>query len=587
MSNFKLVFVLTILLVFSGCSNDNSIGIVKQHSASGGANYGGVFHLNEVENFNSLAPHKIIDITSVNIASQVYEGLLCHDPSTLELKPCLAESWEVSKDGYIYTFHIRDGVYFHDDNCFKNGKGRKLSVNDVIYSLTELFSPSNQNSLYTLAIDKVFGADEHYEKLKERKKAGNVKGIRKVDDRTINIVLTEPYSKFPEIVASAAFWIYPKEAVTFYGSEFRTHPVGTGPFKMSKMVEGEIVILGRNSNYWRVDYFGNQLPYLDALKFTFVKEKKTEINEFLKGNLDMVYEVPRDEINAFHLDVSKNEGEYIEDDFIVQISPALSIQYYSFNFESKIFDNINVRKAFNYAINRKKIVDYALNGMGIPAVHGIIPPAFKDYAIDEVHGYHFNVAKAQEYFAKAGYSGGKGFPHLTLYLNSGGGTSNLLVAEAVQKMLSDNLGIYLDLSVTDRVVHFENAETGKYNFWKDVWLADYYDPENFLSLFYGKSVPTYSDEPSFPNSTRYKNRSFDTLFEKAIKETDPEKQMRMFVQADQKMIDDAPIIPLYYDKTLRLLQLYVRNLPVNPMEVRDFSIVYFDYNQSKKMALLN
>ena len=152
-------------------------------------------------------------------------------------------------------------------------------------------------------------------------------------------------------------------------------------------------------------------------------------------------------------------------------------------------------------------------------------------------------------------------------------------------MLSENLGIYLDLSITGRAQHYERVETGKTEFWKDAWLADYYDPENFLCLFYGKLVPDDTASKSYYNSTRYKNDEFDKLYTSAIKEGDDAKRMELYCKADQKILDDAVIIPLYYDKTVRLLQLYVKNFPVNSMEVRDLGSVYFEFKQYKKFAL--
>jgi peptide/nickel transport system substrate-binding protein len=307
--------------------------------------------------------------------------------------------------------------------------------------------------------------------------------------------------------------------------------------------------------------------------------------EFIKGNLDMVFEVTREDVYEYELNTDLNRGEYATNKFLVQVTPALSVQYYSFKQMSDVFQDIKVRKAFNYAIDRKKIVDFALSGLGVPADHGIVPPSFENYPIENVKGYEFSIPKAREYLAKAGYPGGLGFPRLTLSLNSGGGTANLLVAEAVQKMLSENLGIYLDLSITGRAQHYESVESGKAEFWKDAWLADYYDPENFLCLFYGKLVPDDTSESSYYNSTRYKNDDFDKLYSSAIKEWDETKRMELYCKADQKILDDAVIIPLYYDKTVRLLQLYVKNFPVNSMEVRDLGIVYFEFEEYKKLAL--
>jgi peptide/nickel transport system substrate-binding protein len=552
--------------------------------AFGGLQYGGVFHLNEVEDFRSLAPHSILDITGRNIASQIYEGLVGIDQQSLEVIPGLAKSWEISPDGITYTFHLRENVVFHDDACFTDGKGRKFNADDVIFSFTQLFTPSAENLLSYTMINKVLGAKNYYDNWNKDQQL-TVAGLKKIDDQTVNIVLNEPFSGFIDILATPSGWIYPREAFERYDIDLRSHAVGTGPFYLNKIIENEIIILARNYQYWKKDEFGNSLPYLDALKFTFIKEKKTEIMEFMKGNIDMVYGITREDVDEYELNTSMDKGEYATDDFLVQISPSLSIQYYSFKQMGDIFNNLNVRLAFNYAIDRKKIVDYALNGLGIAAEHGVVPPSIKEYPIEEVTGFEFSVSKAQQYLAKAGYPGGKGFPRLTLNLNSGGGTENLLVAEAVQKMISENLDINVDLSVTGRSQHFKQVSLGQVEFWRDSWLADYYDPENFLCLFYGKLVPEDVSAESYLNSTRYQNDEFDELYNTAIKEGNIEKRMKLYCKADQKIMDDAVIIPLYYDKTVRLLQLYVKNFPVNAMEVRDLGSVYFDYNEFEKVTV--
>lgn len=584
--SIKIILFVVGILAFPGCGNNSYTNSIDNRIAAGGISYGGVFHLNELENFRSLAPHSITDITSNNIASQLYEGLVKLDQKTLEVVPGLAESWEISPDGYIYTFHLREDVYFHDDECFPEGIGREVNADDVIYSFTQLFTPSAENDLYVTLGGRILGANEYYNsRLKYEADPKAVTGLRKINDNTVNIVLNEPFTGFLEMLATPGGWIFPEEAHEMYGIDMRSNCVGTGPFIQKKLIENEIIILARNDKYWKKDIHGNTLPYLDALKFTFIKEKKSEIQEFIKGNLDMVFEVTREDIFEYDLNMNLDKGEYETNKFLVQITPALSIQYYSFQQMSIVFQDINVRKAFNYAIDRNAIVDFALNGLGVPADHGIVPPSFDNYPIEDVKGYEFSIPKARKYLAKAGYPGGKGFPRLTLSLNSGGGTANMLVADAVQKMLSENLGIYLDLSITGRAQHYERVETGKAEFWKDAWLADYYDPENFLCLFYGKLVPDDTTEGSYFNSTRYKNDDFDKLYSNAIKEGDDAKRMELYCRADQKILDDAVIIPLYYDKTVRLLQLYVKNFPVNSMEIRDLGSVYFEIEAYEKLVL--
>lgn len=576
----KLYFLSSIIAAIFFVSCQSSSNAPVQHRvADGGVQYGGVFHSNEVENFRSLYPHSASDISSYNIGSQIYEGLVRLDAQSLEVIPGIAESWEVSDDGLEYTFYIRDGVYFHDNPCFDDEKGRKLNVDDCVYSLTMLCTPNpSMNDYYYMVIDRIEGARAYYESVGSNQPLDKISGITKVDKNTLRINLVKPFSGFTKILATASCWVFPHEAYDMYGEEMRVNCVGTGPFKVIKIVDNEVVILGKNENYWRHDSFGNQLPYLDALKYTFVNEKKSEILEFKKGNLEMVYKIPSDQIEEFNINLSEDKCDFINGDYRVQVEPSLSIQYYSFQHMSDIFKDINIRKAFNYAIDKNRIVEYGLNGMGTPANHGIVPPSITNYPIEKVKGYEYSPQLAREYLAEAGYPNGEGFPRLTLQINSGG-SENIGVAEIVQKMLYDNLGVFIDLSVTTRSTHLDRVETGKTDFWKDAWLADYSDPENFLCLFYGALVPDDPNAKSFINSTRYRNGSFDQLYERANIEQDDEKRMDLFCKADQKVIEDAAVIPLYYEKTVRLLKPYVKNFPLNPMEYRDFGSVYFDFQE--------
>lgn len=565
------IFWALLIIVFSACTPNTNEYQLRPEVGEGGIKYGGVFSVNEVEDFRSLYPLNIVDVTSHRIANQVYEGLIKLNQSTLELAPALAESWSVNDDALVYTFKLRKNVRFHDDKCFEGEKGRIVTPEDVKFSLDRLCEASPTNMMASFFLDKVKGASEYYE-LSEN---GNtpltgVSGIRVVDDETLEIELLYPFSSFLKILTMPACWVYPKEAVAFYGDEMRINGVGTGPFKIKTVREGEVVVLERNNQYWRSDEHGNQLPYLDAVKFTFIKEKRTELMEFMKGNLDMVYELPTEDLHEIETKIEQGENTA----FTLQSTPAMMIEYYGFQHQSDVFDNADVRKAFNYAIDRDQIVKYALQGKGFPANNGIVPPSFGDYPTKEVVGYIYDADKARQYMTKAGFPNGDGFPVLTLQLNYGG-SINVQVAEVIQKMLEETLNINIELTLIPRAQHFERVETGKALFWRDGWVADYADPENFLNLLYGELVPEELSEKSYINSLRYKNKKFDNLFEAGLKEIDPVKRINLLMQADQVAMDDAAIIPLYYGESVRLIQKYVNNFPINAMEYRDFSAVHF------------
>jgi oligopeptide transport system substrate-binding protein len=566
-------FFVIVLLASCGGANHSTGGSQK---ANGGVYYGGVFRMNEEEDFRSLYPLSINDVYSQHIASQVYEGLVKLSQSDLTVLPSLAEKWDRNNDATQWTFHLRKGVKFHDSPAFSDGKGREVTAKDVAFCFQQLCTSTPENQQFGSTFkDKVLGANEYFQSTVDKKPiAEGVSGVKVIDDYTVQINLVYPFAGFLNILSTAGCWIYPKEALDKFGIEMRIKPVGTGPFQIKTVKEGDVVILERNPHYWDIDEFGNQLPYLDALKFSFVKEKKSELLEFKRGNLDMVFRIPVEMVSDIlgELDHAKEANA----PFNLQVIPAMSVFYFGFQIQSDIFDKKDVRLAFNYAIDREKLVTYTLQGEGIPATYGIVPPSFKDYDSKKLKGYTFDVDKARKYMADGGYPNGKGFPKLTLQVNMGGGDRNIQIAEAVQKMLKENLNVDIELNVLPFAEHLQRLETGKALFWRTAWIADYPDPETFLTLLYSKHIPKNLSEKSYLNAGRYKSAKFDSLFAASMQEVDVKKRMDLYRQADQVAIDDGAIMPIFYDENYRLVQMYIKNFPVNAMEYRDMARVYFE-----------
>jgi peptide/nickel transport system substrate-binding protein len=562
----------------SSCGGEKTESGKKTQIAKGDVKYGGVFKMNESEDFKSFYPLNITMAIENRMASQIYEGLVKFNQEDLSIIPSLADSWEINEDATSYTFHLSKGIMFHDDKCFQDGKGRELKASDVKYCLDRICVSDPTNQMYWLFKDKIKGANEYHESANNNAPlAGGVSGIKVIDDYTIQIDLNYPFVGFLNVAAHNATLIYPKEAVDTYGDEIRINAIGTGPFRVKMIKESETVILERNPDYWKKDTFGNQLPYLDGLKYSFNKEKKAELLEFKKGNLDMVYRLPLEMIGEVvgELEDAKN-GE--NSPFEMQVVPALSVYYLGFQHQMEPFNNIDVRKAFNYAIDREAIVTYTLQGEGRPATHGIVPP-FKGYDYEKIKGYPFDVKKAKKHMKKAGFPNGKGFPEIALQINPGGGDRNLQIAEVVQKMLNDNLGIKIKIEQMQFAQLLENVETGKSMFWRSQWVADYPDPENFLNLLYGAHVPEKLSDKSFINSVRYKSQKFDSLFNIALREINPIKRFELLTEVDQIAVDDAANMPIFYDENTRLLQVHVKNFPSNGMEYRDMTEVYFDFDK--------
>ncbi|MEO6883222.1 MAG: ABC transporter substrate-binding protein [Bacteroidia bacterium] len=576
----KIFYTLLVLGFLSSCGgnhNDNTDNRV----AKGNVSYGGVFRMNEVEDFRSLFPLNVTEITSFHITSQIYEGLVKLSQSDLTVIPCIAQKWDKSPDAKTWTFYLRKNVYFQDDACFPDGKGRAVTAKDFKYCFDQLCAVSPQNQQYQATFkDRVEGANEYYQSTIDKKPlVGGVSGVKVIDDYTIQITLKYPFAGFLNILTMPGCWLYPKEAIDKYGIDMRSKCVGTGPFQVKEMKEGDAVILTRNPKYWDVDEFGNQLPYLDAVKVSFIKEKKSELLEFKQDHLEMVFQLPTEFIDDI---VGEVQNAKKVNNFNLQVEPAMSIFYYGFQNQTVPFENKKVRQAFNYAIDREKIVKFTLQGEGIPGFYGIVPPSFSNYDYKDIKGYDFDVNKAQKLLADAGYPNGKGFPKITLQTNSGGGDRNIQIAEVIQKMLKENLNVDIEINVMPFAQHLEALETGKATFWRTGWIADYPDPETFLSLLYGPYVPKTLSEKSYINSVRYKSAKFDSLFSMALRETDDTKRFELYKDADQVGIDDAAYMPIFYEENYRLVQKYVKNFDINAMEYRDLEKVYFDKKEQEK-----
>ncbi len=582
-SNVTIIFF-AVLLLFASCGGgkeETSAGGLTP--AKGGRFYGGVFRINEPEYIKNLFPHNITDAYSYRVASQIYEGLFKFDPKTLDVVPSLVEDYKTDNSKTVYTFHLKKGVYFHDDPCFKDGKGREMTAEDVKYCFTKLCTPSLNNQNFSIFQGIVKGADTYFEACQGGKTPDfNLEGVKAIDKYTVQIELTEPSSIFLMNLARPGCFIYPREAEEKYGMEMRIHAVGTGPFtlNMDDVDEDISIILKKNPKYYGKDEFGNQLPYLDAVNIQFIKDKKTELFEFKKGNLDMIYRLPTEFIvEILEETLPGANGEY--SNFQLQRSPEMMTQFLSLNNQKGVFRDIRIRKAFNYAIDRSKILDFVLNGEGYaPGNHGITPPVFKNYDINKIRGYHLNIDSARYYLAKAGYPGGKGFPKLQFLLNAEG-ERNTQVALEIQKQLKDHLNVDVELVILPFAQLLDKSYKGDYSMLRAGWVADFPSPENFLWIFSSKDVPNSPDKVSYPNVSRYINARFDNLYKKALNAGSIEEANQYFSMAESQLMKDAPVIILWYDEGYRLIQSYVKNFPNNPMQYRELGTVFFQ--EAKKL----
>jgi peptide/nickel transport system substrate-binding protein len=463
---------------------------------------------------------------------------------------------------------------FQDSPAFPNGKGRQMKAADVKFCFDRILDARSGTLGASYFREKVKGADDFYKATLNGSNipAGGVSGFRVVDDTTFVIDLVKPFAAFKYYPALGFCYIYPKEAVDKYGRDFFRNLVGTGAFVLDHWDQDQELVLKRNPNYWRTDEAGNRLPLLDKVVMSFIKDEKQQINEFKLGHLEEAYRIPTEFFRNVIGTDGKPTPEYAK--YQIHAIPALSTQFYGFLTTSDVFKDKRVRQAFNYAIDRAKIIRYVLQGQAAgPAEHGVVPGSIPGYDFTKIKGYTFDLVKARALMAEAGYPDGRGFPPVSLQLNSGGGR-NELVAEAVQDMISKGLGIKVSLKLLEWAQHLDLIDNGKAQFFRLGWIADYPEPESFLNLFYGKNIP--ESGPSSINSTRYRNPQYDAIFEQALATNDDAKRYALYQQAEQLAVDDAPVLFIFHDLDYRLVQPYVRDYTSNAMDRRDLTWTWLD-----------
>lgn len=555
----------TAILLLSSCSGctDNT----EDLKASGGARYGGEFRFMLLDKVSSLMPLQAGDVYSQRITCQIFDPLLRLDASGRHVIPSLAESYTVSKDATLYTFKIRKGVYFHDDECF-GGEGRELTAEDVKFTLDLACSGLEENEMSWLIVDKIQGARNFYNATRKTFKKGGVSGIVATDKNTLTITLAEPSASFDKVLTYGGFGVFPKEAYDKYGKDLKDHPVGTGPFLLKERT-AERIRLERNPRYWKKDQFGNQLPFLAGIVITYATDKRSELMAFRKAEIDLVLEIPADDVeNVLGSLQEAQAGKTVKHK--VDSKQSLSIIFIGLAHKHPVFSDVRVRKAFNLAVDRNSLVVNYLKGEGYPATNGFIPNA-DFYPASRVSGFKYNVAQARSLLAAAGFPNGKGLPEFTLYVNGKKDSDRHRLALGVAAQLKNNLNANVYVKLCSIAERNRAVSSGKAAMWVNGWVADYPDPESFLSLFYGGNI---KENAKFINPFKYKSAQFDKTYVQAIRELNPEKRLDLIVKCDQMLIDDAVVMPMLNDDFITMINSRIRNFETNPLEVLDFSLIF-------------
>lgn len=505
-----------------------------------------VFRYNEAANITSLDPAYARDQANIWATHQIFNGLV-QLGEHLEILPCIASSWDISADGREYTFHLRRDIFFHDSPVFPGGKGRRVVAGDVAFSFARITDP------------RVASPGAWIFNYVEKNEDSFAFAAR--DDSTFFIRLKQPFPPFMGILTMLYCSVLPHEAIEKYGPEFRKNPVGTGPFMFRMWKEGVKLVLTRNPAYFEFDH-GKRLPYLDAVAVTFLADKQSAFLEFVKGKLDFMSGIDpgyKDELLTH--DGRLQPRFYGRFRMIAQ--PYLNTEYLGFLVDPDLevmktnpLRKKEVRQAINYSFDREKMIGFLRNNIGTPGLQGIIPKGMPSYDSSSIH-YHYDPEKARTLLRKAGFPGGRGLPPVTLST-----TSDYLDICKYLQYKAGEVGIVIKIDISPPAALKEMKAQAKLPFFRASWIADYPDAENYLSLFYGKNF-----SPQGPNYTHFHNKEYDLLFEKAMACTNDSARFSFYRKLEGMIMDDAPVVVLYYDQVLRFVRNNVVGMESDPMNL--------------------
>ena len=495
-----------------------------------------IFKYNESAGIATLDPIFAKDQATIWATNQLFNGLVQLD-NDLNVKPSIAKNWHISNNSLVYTFSLRDDVFFHDDKLFKNGKGRRVIAKDFEYSFNRL-------------LDKKLAAPGAWV-------LSNVSSFKAENDSIFIIELTTPFPAFLSLLSMQYCSVVPKEIIE--SRDFNRQPIGTGPFQFQLWKDGVKLVLRKNPNYFEKEA-GKQLPFLDAIAITFIKDKQSAFLQFIQGRLDFISGIDA----SYKDEILTNKGELQEkykDKVILQSEPYLNTEYLGFLMETPL--PLKIRQAINYGFDRVKMLKYLRNNIGTPANQGFIPMGLPSFS-EKLNGYSYKPEKARQLVLAAEIENGFDTEKEILLSTT---SSYLDLCEYIQNQLQD-IGLKVRVEVSPASTHRQMVATSKLNFFRGSWIADYPDAENYLSLFYSKNFC-----PNGPNYTHFKNEVFDALYEKALSETNIETRHAYYQQMDSLIIESAVIVPLYYDRVLRFTNKNISGFESNAMNLLDLKRV--------------
>ena len=525
---FHFSYSVIAILLLNTCNNSNTI------------NPKNVFRYNEYRNVTSLDPAFARNPQNIWPINQLFNGLVQLD-SKLQIQPEIASSWEISSDGLTYTFNIRDDIYFHSSPLFGEAKTRAVSASDFVYSFNRLTDPQivSPGSWVMQQVD-------FYEA---------------IDQNTLKIRLKNPFPGFLGLLTMRYCSVVPNEIVEYFGNQFRSNPIGTGPFYLRRWEENIKMVLRKNTYYFEKNELGHELPYLESIAIQFIPDIQSEFMLFLQGKLDLINSLDnsyKDELLTPKGELQPNYKKKLE----LLKGPYLNTEYIGIYLDNPnpAIQSPKIREALNIGFDRKLMIAYLRNNIGYPAKKGFIPKGLLGNT-QEVFSYNPKKARGlvEEFIEET-----QSKPKIILTTDS----NYLDLCEYFQGEMQ-KIGIDILVEVMPTASLRQAKSSGKLQLFRASWIADYPDAENYLSLFYSKNF-----SPNGPNYTHFKNKTYDSLYKQAMITPIENLRIQKYEKMDELIMKEFPIVPLYYDEVVRFVQKDVKGMTINPINLLVLKNVY-------------
>lgn len=470
-----------------------------------------------------------------DVIGSIFSGLVTLD-TNLQVQPDVAAGWTVSDDGTVYTFYLRKNALFHD--------GRPITAQDVIFSWERAADPATGSDTARTYLGDIVGVIDKLEG-----QATGISGLRAVDDYTLEVRIDAPKVYFLAKLTYPVAFIVDSNNVSQADWEHR--PNGSGPFRLQQWRDDEIIILARNDHFYLEPAAVSHVVYQIGAGIP--------LSMYETGEIDLVG------VGGSTLERIQDPNNPLSAELRTGVDMCTS--YIGLNNRVPPFDNPLVRQAFNYALDKQRLINTLYSGDALPAA-GLLPPGIPGYSNAETdRGYPFNPARAQELLAEAGYPGGEGFPAVT-FTSSGYGEVDALIAAAIT-MWQENLGITVEAVLLDPFIYADELYAGNMgNIFSYGWCADYPDPENFLDIL------LHSQSPQ--NIGGYHNPATDELLVQARSEADVAARMALYAQIEQQIVEDAPMVFFNHSLSAVLVKPYLKNYVLTPMGVAQWRYVQID-----------